>query len=334
MSSAPASEHPDGVAFLLAQLGQHAATLFAEQVATIELSPPHAGILRAIATEPGRSQQALSAQLGMLPSRVVVYVDELEERALFVGTHAPPLIANDEHRLVLAAGQPDLQRPTLRHRLETVPGQVPEDLGHAVALNRDNKLAVYEPEGLASCDPLFRDFDREHRVICTGANCTALVFNSQLVNASDAPRRWEDLTNPKWSGQISVGHPGYSGAMGAWVVEMEKRFGWSYFEALARNKPLVGRSLVEPPNTIASGERKLGLGPSNLILTLKERGRADEGEDLALAGSAMDRRAQTTNREVPACRRSPGEQLPDAGFDWLALRRAGAAVAGVRDAPV
>jgi len=68
------------VAFLLAQLGHHAATLFAEQIATTDLTPPHAGILRAIAAEPGRSQQALSAQLGMLPSRVVVYVDELEKR--------------------------------------------------------------------------------------------------------------------------------------------------------------------------------------------------------------------------------------------------------------
>ena len=79
VSSAP-GDRPDGVAFLLAQLGHHAATVFAEQVATIDLTPPHAGILRAIAAEPGRSQQALSAQLGMLPSRVVVYVDELEER--------------------------------------------------------------------------------------------------------------------------------------------------------------------------------------------------------------------------------------------------------------
>lgn len=79
VSSIPGNR-PDGVAFLLSQLGHHAATLFAEQVATIELTPPHAGILRAIAAEPGRSQQALSAQLGMLPSRVVVYVDDLEER--------------------------------------------------------------------------------------------------------------------------------------------------------------------------------------------------------------------------------------------------------------
>ncbi len=79
VSSNP-SDRPDGVAFLLAQLGHHAATLFAEQVATVELTPPQAGILRAIGAEPGRSQQALSAQLGMLPSRVVVYVDELEQR--------------------------------------------------------------------------------------------------------------------------------------------------------------------------------------------------------------------------------------------------------------
>src|ERR1700730_7598776 len=80
VSSASGTEHVDGVAFLLAQLGHHAAALFAEQTATIDLTPPHAGILRAIATEPGRSQQALSARLGLLPSRVVAYVDELEGR--------------------------------------------------------------------------------------------------------------------------------------------------------------------------------------------------------------------------------------------------------------
>ncbi|KAA8946769.1 MAG: MarR family transcriptional regulator, partial [Mycobacterium sp.] len=55
------------MAFLLAQLGHHATTLFAEQMATVELTPPHAGILRVIAAEPGLSQHALSTQLGMLP---------------------------------------------------------------------------------------------------------------------------------------------------------------------------------------------------------------------------------------------------------------------------
>ncbi|HEU0189734.1 MAG TPA: MarR family winged helix-turn-helix transcriptional regulator [Mycobacterium sp.] len=79
MSPAPGADRSDAVAFLLAQLGHHAAELFAEQMAQVGITPPHAGILRAISAEPGRSQQALSAQLGLLPSRVVAYVDELEE---------------------------------------------------------------------------------------------------------------------------------------------------------------------------------------------------------------------------------------------------------------
>jgi DNA-binding MarR family transcriptional regulator len=80
VSSASDSGRGDGVAFLLAQLGHHAAGLFAETIAPLGLTPPHAGILRAIASEPGPSQQSLSVQLGLLPSRVVAYVDELEDR--------------------------------------------------------------------------------------------------------------------------------------------------------------------------------------------------------------------------------------------------------------
>lgn len=75
-----AARDRDGVAFLLSQLGHHAATEFAEQMALVELTPPHAGILRTIAESPGGSQQAIAQQLGLLPSRVVAYVDELEDR--------------------------------------------------------------------------------------------------------------------------------------------------------------------------------------------------------------------------------------------------------------
>jgi DNA-binding MarR family transcriptional regulator len=80
VTAARNNDRGDGVAFLLAQLGHHAATQFAEQMASVDLTPPHAGILRAIASGPGGSQQALSEQLGLLPSRVVAYVDELEDR--------------------------------------------------------------------------------------------------------------------------------------------------------------------------------------------------------------------------------------------------------------
>jgi DNA-binding MarR family transcriptional regulator len=66
------------VAFLVAQVGGLAAQRFAERVAPLGLSPARAGLMRAVAAEPGRSQQAMSVRLGLLPSRLVVLVDELE----------------------------------------------------------------------------------------------------------------------------------------------------------------------------------------------------------------------------------------------------------------
>lgn len=89
MSTHPTEHHaaePDegqaGVSFLLAQLGAHATERFTDRIAVLGLTPPHAGILRAIRAVPGQSQQALGAQLGLLPSRMVNFVDDLESRGL------------------------------------------------------------------------------------------------------------------------------------------------------------------------------------------------------------------------------------------------------------
>lgn len=69
-------------AFLLAQIGAHAATQFGERLARLRLSRPHAGILRLVAQSPGLSQQELGRRLSILPSRLVALLDELEEKGL------------------------------------------------------------------------------------------------------------------------------------------------------------------------------------------------------------------------------------------------------------
>jgi DNA-binding MarR family transcriptional regulator len=69
-------------AFLLAQVGGHAAVRFGEKLAALDLTRPHAGVLRAIAAQPGLSQQELATVLAIVPSRLVVLVDQLEERGL------------------------------------------------------------------------------------------------------------------------------------------------------------------------------------------------------------------------------------------------------------
>lgn len=69
---------PGRIAFEISQLGGLAAERFAERLAPLGLTPAHAGLLRAVAADEGRSQQALAGQLGLLPSRLVALVDELE----------------------------------------------------------------------------------------------------------------------------------------------------------------------------------------------------------------------------------------------------------------
>lgn len=130
----------DGVGFLLRQLGYHSTTTLTEQIAAIELTVPHAGILRAIAAEPGRSQRALAAHLGVVPSRLVAYLDELEEagylerrrkngdrrqHALYLTADGKKLmrklssLARQHENHLITPLDPD-QRETLRDLLETV----------------------------------------------------------------------------------------------------------------------------------------------------------------------------------------------------------------------
>src|SRR5262249_6852585 len=66
--------------FLLAQIGAHAADSFGERIKVLGMSRPHAGILRLIAAAPSCNQQELAKRLGVLPSRIVILIDELTEK--------------------------------------------------------------------------------------------------------------------------------------------------------------------------------------------------------------------------------------------------------------
>jgi DNA-binding MarR family transcriptional regulator len=83
------TEKPSGPAFLLSQVGAHAAARFAERLAPLDLTPPYAGILKVIHDGGGLSQQSLCEKLGMFPSRLVVLLDELQERGLIERQASP-----------------------------------------------------------------------------------------------------------------------------------------------------------------------------------------------------------------------------------------------------
>lgn len=71
-----------GAAFLLAQVGAHAAVKFGERLKKLKLAPQHAGILRILAMTPAITQQSLAKKLAIVPSRLVALIDEMESSGL------------------------------------------------------------------------------------------------------------------------------------------------------------------------------------------------------------------------------------------------------------
>jgi DNA-binding MarR family transcriptional regulator len=81
-SAAPGRIPPVGVAFLLSQIGAHAANVFEERLFAMQLKPHHAGLLRMLGSNPGLSQQELCDLFGIFPSRLVLLLDQLQVRRL------------------------------------------------------------------------------------------------------------------------------------------------------------------------------------------------------------------------------------------------------------
>jgi DNA-binding MarR family transcriptional regulator len=70
------------VGFAISSTGYAVARRFKEILAPLELEPREFALLRAVAASEGQSQQAVGARLQIPPSRMVAFVDVLEQRGL------------------------------------------------------------------------------------------------------------------------------------------------------------------------------------------------------------------------------------------------------------
>jgi iron(III) transport system substrate-binding protein len=136
------------------------------------------------------------------------------------------------------------------------------DYGHYNFLKREGKLLPYRPAGMDAMIAPVRKADPDDMFQIFYIGLYLLAYNTQKVSAADAPKSWKDLLDPKWKGQIAVGHPGYSGAIGIMAVILSRMYGWDYFTALEKNKPQIGRSADDPVTLLNAGERNIGMGVS------------------------------------------------------------------------
>ncbi len=148
------------------------------------------------------------------------------------------------------------------------------DYSHAAHLKRGEQLMAYRPEnakGLIEVAQKAADPDGFFQITYLGLYLMAR--HSGNVPEAEAPTSWRDLTDPRWKDRIAVGHPGYSGAITAWCLMMQEKYGKVYFRELERNRPLIGRSSGDPVTTLNAGERMIGAAiPSATTLLSISRG--------------------------------------------------------------
>lgn len=136
------------------------------------------------------------------------------------------------------------------------------DEAHYPILKKQNALASFVPADIDKVAPAYRRLDPDD-AYQLGAYAL-ILFNYNPAKTS-SPKRWSDLLDPKYKSQLTVGHPGFSGMVGNWVLAMNDKYGWdAYFKKFAANDPKIGRSVFDATNDIVGGERTLGPGADSL----------------------------------------------------------------------
>ena len=167
------------------------------------------------------------------------------------------------------------------------------DVGHYVRLAAEGRFEKYAPENASKILPTFRNFDPAGFYHTTSAGLVVLTYNSTKVKAEEAPKKWQDLLDIKWKGKVSIGHPGFSGYVGTWVLTMKNLYSWSYFDKLEKNKPQIGRSINDTVTALNAGERQVAAGADGSTLFSASRGNPlavsypTDGSVLIIAPSAI-----------------------------------------------
>jgi len=106
-----------------------------------------------------------------------------------------------------------------------------------------------------------------------GIEYVALIYNKELVKKADVPKRYEDLTHPKWKDKIVMPNPANHATTIGWLIGLKEHVfkseaEWMKFvKGLAANKPMFVASLGPTPAPIESGEKWIGISMPKYIIT-------------------------------------------------------------------
>ncbi|MCC7325683.1 MAG: extracellular solute-binding protein [Burkholderiales bacterium] len=106
-----------------------------------------------------------------------------------------------------------------------------------------------------------------------GIEYVGLIYNKGRVKKADVPKRYMDLTDPKWKDKIVMANPANHPSTISWLIGLKKNVfkseaEWMKFvKGLAANQPMLVASFGPTPAPIESGEKLIGISMPKYIVT-------------------------------------------------------------------
>ncbi|SHH96213.1 iron(III) transport system substrate-binding protein [Clostridium collagenovorans DSM 3089] len=119
--------------------------------------------------------------------------------------------------------------------------------------------------------------DKENYWFSKGLTIVGFIANNDILKEKnlEAPKSWNDLTDPKYKDEILMSNPAVSGTNYAVVNSLlqnkGEEAGWKYFEELNKNIPYYSKRGKDPNQKTAAGEVAIGITYlDNSVEKLKE----------------------------------------------------------------
>jgi iron(III) transport system substrate-binding protein len=139
-------------------------------------------------------------------------------------------------------------------------------------------LEILKERGVLSdyISPVAQDYPewtRKDGIQLFGIEYVALIYNKEMVSPEEAPRRYEDLTDPKWKDRIVMANPSIHPTTISWLIGLKENVfateeEWMEFlKGLAANNPMFVASFGPTPAPIESGEKHIGISMPKYIIT-------------------------------------------------------------------
>jgi iron(III) transport system substrate-binding protein len=106
-----------------------------------------------------------------------------------------------------------------------------------------------------------------------GIEYVGLIYNKERVKPAEAPKRYQDLADPKWRDKIVMANPANHPSTISWLVGLKETVfksdaEWMKFvQGLAANRPMFVASFGPTPAPVESGEKAIAISMPKYIIT-------------------------------------------------------------------